>query len=145
MAFRFPLASVLGFRENIERREELALSKIQLEMARVQHEIDQATAELAAAQRAREECMREPIPAAQLQAMLHGADAAAERKKKLLESMAVLEQQRGEQMRVYQAAHRDRRVLSDLLAQQREEWEVKQGRAQQKMLDDVFISRNMRG
>jgi flagellar export protein FliJ len=145
MGFRFPLASVLGFRENIERREELALSKIQMEMARVQHEIDQVTADLAAAQRAREDSMRRPIPAAQLQDMLHGADAAAERKKKLLESMAALEQQRGEQMRVYQAAHRDRRVLSDLLAQQREAWEVKQGRAQQKMLDDVFISRNMRG
>ncbi|MFP5229856.1 MAG: flagellar FliJ family protein [Acidobacteriota bacterium] len=120
------------------------LTRIQLEMARVQHEIEHVTAEIVAAQKAREECMRHPIPAAQLQAMLHGADAAVERKKKLLEAMAALEQKRGEQMRLYQEAHRARQVLTELLGKQREAWEQEQGRAQQKMLDDIFASRNMR-
>src|SRR5579872_5498042 len=104
MAFRFTLASVLGFRESVERREELALTKIQLEMARVQHAIEEVAAELVAAQRQREESMRQPMRAAELQSMLRAADVAAERKAKLLESLAVLEQQRGEQMRAYQAA-----------------------------------------
>jgi flagellar export protein FliJ len=144
MAFRFPLAAVLAFRESLERREELALTKIQLEMARVQHEIEQVTAELAAAQRMREESMKQPIPAAQLQSMLHASDAAGERKKKLKEALAALEHQRGEQMRVYQAAHRARQVLSDLRAQQHEAWEQDQARQQQKTLDDIFTSRSQR-
>ena len=145
MAFRFTLASVLGFRESIERREELALTKIQLEMARVQREIETATAELAAAQRMREDSMRRPIPAAQLQTMLLAAETVAERKKTLLESLAVLEQKRGEQMRAYQAAHRGRQVLSDLRTQQRETWDQDQARAQQKTLDDLFAARSRRG
>ncbi len=145
MGFRFALASVLGFRESIERREELALKKIQLEMARVQHEIEQVNAELSRAQQMREEHMRTPISAAQLQAMLSGAEATAERKKTLLESLAVLEQQRAEQMTVYQAAHRARRMLSDLQAQQKEAWEQEQARRQQKTIDDIFASRNLRG
>ena len=144
MAFRFTLAAVLGFRESIERREELALSKIQLEMARVQHEIDEVTAALAAEQRRREESMQRPIPAAELQVMLRAAEVATRRKQKLLESLAVLEQQRGEQMRAYQTAHRARRVLTDLKAQQLEIWEQQQVRTQQKVLDDVFASRSQR-
>jgi len=144
MAFRFPLASVLGFRESVERREELALAKVQLEMARVQHEIERVTEDLAEAQRKREECMRKAIPAAELQSMLRAADLAAERKKKLLESLAALEHQRGEQMRAYQSAHRARRVLSDLREQQLETWEQQQVRVQQKMADDRFVTRHQR-
>lgn len=145
MAFRFTLASVLGFRESIERREELTLTKIQLEMARVQREIEQADAELAAGQRMREESLRQPIPAAQLQSMVLAAETVAERKKNLLEALSALEQKRGEQMRAYQAAHRARQVLSDLRAQQREAWEQDQARAQQKTLDDLFAARSQRG
>src|ERR1700744_1461099 len=76
MAFRFPLASVLGFRESVERREELALARVQLEMARVQHEIERVTEDLAEAQRKREECMRKAIPAAEVQSMLRAAGIA---------------------------------------------------------------------
>lgn len=144
MAFRFTLASVLGFRESIERREDLALAKLQLEMARVRHEIDLVTEDLAAAQRRREESMRQPIPAAELQSMLRAADVAAERRKKLLESLAALEHQRGEQMRIYQTARRARQVLSDLRTQHRDTWEQEQARAQQKVLDDIFGSRSHR-
>ncbi|HVT99996.1 MAG TPA: flagellar FliJ family protein [Acidobacteriaceae bacterium] len=144
MAFRFTLASVLGVRESLERLEELALARIQLEMARVRHEIEKTNADLAEAQRVREESMRKPIPAAQLQSMLHAADAAAERKAKLIESLVLLEKQRGEQMRAYQAARRGRQVLSDLREQHLEAWEQEQARTQQKVLDDIFASRNQR-
>jgi flagellar export protein FliJ len=144
MAFRFSLTSVLGVRESLERLEELALTRIQLEMARVRHEIEKTNADLAEAQRVREESMRKPIPAAQLQSMLQAADAAAERKAKLMESLVLLERQRGEQMRAYQAARRGRQVLSDLREQHLEAWEQEQARTQQKILDDIFASRNQR-
>ena len=145
MGFRFPLASVLSLRESMERREELALKKILLDMAHVRREIEHLDAELAAAHRMREESLQRPIPAFQLQSMLRDADAAIERRRVLVESLAALERQRSEQTRVYQAAHCGRRMLSDLLEQQRDLWEQEQARNAQKVIDDVFASRSQRG
>jgi len=59
MGFRFPLASVLQFRESIEKREELALQKVQFEVARVRRRIDELTEELAKASDEREEIAAE--------------------------------------------------------------------------------------
>jgi len=41
MAFRFSLASVLRLRESIEKMEEQSLQKIDMEIARVLHVIDE--------------------------------------------------------------------------------------------------------
>jgi flagellar export protein FliJ len=144
MAHRFSLASVLRFRESVEQQEELALRKLQLEAAGVRRSIEQATTEIAIAHQARETAMQQPIPAAQLQAMLHAADAAIERKKKLDATLHKVEEQRAEQMRRYQAAHRDRQMLSDLKDRQQEAHELQQVKTQQKMVDDLFASRHRR-
>ena len=47
MGFRFTLDSVLRFREGIEKREELALQKVQFEVSRVRRRIEELTEELA--------------------------------------------------------------------------------------------------
>jgi flagellar export protein FliJ len=145
MAHRFSLASVLRFRESVEQQEELALRKLQLETAGAQRSVEQATMEIAIAQQTRERAMQQPIPAAQLQAMLRAAEAAIERKKKLLAILHKLEEQRAEQMRRYQAAHRDRQMLTDLADRQQDAHELRQVKAQQKMVDDLFASRHRRG
>ncbi|MGB6742740.1 MAG: hypothetical protein WBE38_03710, partial [Terracidiphilus sp.] len=93
MAFRFALATVLRFRESVEKREELALQKILLEMARVRREIERLTAEIAAAQEARNQAMQNPLPASHIQGMLNEMDAATERRKTLRESLESLERQ----------------------------------------------------
>jgi flagellar biosynthesis chaperone FliJ len=56
----------------------------------------------------------------------------------------VLERQRCEQMRAYQAARRARQVLSDLRAQHLEAGELEQARTQQKTIDDMFATRKQR-
>jgi flagellar export protein FliJ len=144
MAFRFPLAAVLRLRESIEQREERALQKIQLEMARVSHQIDQLTASIAKEQQAREQALKQPIPAVELQTMLWDAQAAVEKKKALIEALHALEEQRIQQMNVYQAAHRDHETLLNMAAEQRSAYELEQARAQQKFLDDIFIGRRHR-
>jgi len=68
-----------------------------------------------------------------------------ERRRALVDSLAALERRRGEQLKMYQIAHRERRMLSNLLEQQRDEWEQEQARAQQKIIDDLFASRRQRG
>jgi len=145
MAHRFSLASVLRFRESLEQQEELALRKLQLEVAGLQRSIEQATTEIAIAHQARERAMQQPIAAAQFQAMLRASEAAIERKKKMHLALHKLEEQRAEQMRRYQAAHRDRQMLSDLAEQQRDAYEIRQVKTQQKMVDDLFASRHRRG
>ena len=47
MPFRFKLATVLKIRESVEKQEERALQKILVEMARVAHQIEELTAEIA--------------------------------------------------------------------------------------------------
>jgi flagellar export protein FliJ len=144
MAFRFPLATVLRYRESIERREERALQKVQLEMARVSHQIEELNAAIARAHSTTEQALQQPMPASHLQSMLWEAQAAEERKNALLKTLQTLDQQREKQMKIYQAAHQDRETLINLFEQQRSVYEQGQVRAQQKFLDDIFIARRHR-
>jgi len=145
MGFRFSLASVLGVRESVERREELALEQVQQEIITVQRAADQLSAEIENAHQARQDAMQDSVPACHLQTMLSEANAAMERKKALLKTLQSLEQRRDRQSRVYQAAHRARRMLSDMADRQKEAWEQDMGRAQQRFVDDMFGSRSQRG
>jgi flagellar export protein FliJ len=145
MASEFPLASVLRFRESVEQREELALQKMQVEMARVRRAIEQADAEIDRVQQGREVALQNPTPAAHLQAMLHAAEVAKEGKKNLLATLHTLEQHRAEQMKAYQAAHQGRQMLSDLETRHSAAYERERNRNQQKRLDDLFVSRRQRG
>jgi flagellar FliJ protein len=144
MAFRFPLATVLRFRDNIEKREELALQKILQEIARTRLQIEQLSATIIQAQAARNKSLERPISAYQLQALVREIDAIIGRRKALIESLVPLQQKREAQMTVYQAAHRDRQMLSDMATRQRDAYEQQQARAQQKFLDDIFAARAQR-
>ena len=144
MAFRFTLATVLRVKESIERREERALREIQLEMARVSRQIDEIDANIAQSQNARNHLLQQPTPAGQLQTMLWEAQAAVEKRKALLQTLQTLEQQRNQQLKLYQAAHRDHETLINLANEQRTAYELAEARAQQKYLDDIFIARHHR-
>lgn len=144
MAFRFTLATVLRFRESVEKREELTLQRILLEMAQVRREIEQITSAIVAAHDTREQAMRNALPASHLHGMLHDVEAVVERRKKLLQALAALEQQHRLQATKYQAAHRDRQMLSDMKAKKRDVYEQERARATQKFLDDIFVARSMR-
>jgi flagellar FliJ protein len=141
VAFRFSLASVLRVRESIERREELALQKAELEVARVRRRVDELTDQIAKAVDARERALQQPIKAYELRNMDSEINAATEAKQTLFETLQTLQQQRDAQMKLYQAAHNGRRMLTDLSEQQKTEFEQEQDRAQQKRLDDIFASR----
>jgi flagellar export protein FliJ len=141
MAFKFPLATVLQVRESIEKREERALQQLMGEIYRVQREIDELANAVAKSYEARELAMRQPIPAADLQAMLQQARATDEKRLQLLGTLHVLEQRRDEQLKIYQAAHRDHEAILSMFQEQRHAYEQEQLRTQQKNLDDIFASR----
>jgi len=145
MGFRFPLASVLQFRESIEKREELALQKVQFEVARVRRRIDELTEELAKASDEREESLQRWMQACQLKDLQDEMNSAVVAKQTLSETLVTLKSQRDTHMKLYQAARVNRRMLTDLQKQQREAWEQSQHRIEQKRMDDVFTARLQRG
>jgi flagellar export protein FliJ len=144
MAFRFSLASVLRFRESIERRDELALQKVQMQIAQTRLALEELSAQIAQAQQARDQAMREPVPGAHLQMMVHAAEAAAQQKRMLILNLDTLEKLREERIQAYQASHRGRKMLSDVETRQRDAYEDQRARQQQKFLDDVYVARLQR-
>jgi|CZKL01.1.fsa_nt_gi flagellar export protein FliJ len=144
MAFRFPLATVLRVRETIEKREERALQKVQLEVALVTRQIEELDVRILKAQDAREEALKQSIHAVHLQSMLEEIQAAGDLKNNLLDSLQKLELRREQQVKLYQIAHRDREMLTDMQHQQRDAYEIERARAQQKTLDDIFMARHHR-
>lgn len=145
MAFRFSLAMVLRFRESVEKREELALQRVLHEIARVRHEIADLTADIERAHAARNSALIKTIAAAQLQGVLAAIETAKARRKILIASLEPLEKRRAEQTKAYQAAHRDRQMLTDMEARARNEYEQAYTKKQQKFLDDIFAARAQRG
>lgn len=145
MPFRFPLASVLRMRESIENREEVALQKIHLEVARVRRRIDELTEEMTKACHERERDLQNSIRANRLQTMQLEINAAVEAKQILSETMQTLKHQRDAQMKIYKAAHNGRQMLTDLMAQKKGMYEQEQTRLQQKAIDDIVAARWQRG
>ncbi|HTA80034.1 MAG TPA: flagellar FliJ family protein [Terracidiphilus sp.] len=145
MAFRFTLAQVLRVRESIERREELALQRAELEVSRARRRIEELTDNLARAVKARDEAILQPIQAFELQCMNAEMSAIAAEREAVIATLQKLMQQRDAQRKVYQSAHTGRQMLTDMSTQQRAEYDQEQARAQQKRLDDVFAARLKRG
>jgi flagellar biosynthesis chaperone FliJ len=145
MAFRFPLASVLRLRQAMERREELALQKVLYEIAQHRRKIEQLDESIAEADRTREAMLQQPTSAFQLQSMLLEAQTMVENRRLLIDALIPLEQKRLKQMVVYQAAIRERQIMSDLESRRRDEYTVQHERMQQKRLDDIFAARAHRG
>jgi flagellar FliJ protein len=145
MGFRFSLAQVLRLREGVEKREELALQTAEFEVARVQRRIDKLTTELAQTSKEREEALQMWMRAAQLKNFQDEMNASVEVRRNLLDTLAELKTKREIQMKLYQAARVDRRMLSDLRKQKLSAWEQDQLRNEQKQLDDTFVARLQRG
>ena len=145
MGFRFSMESVLRYREGIEQREELTLQKMQFEIDQVQRLIDELTKGVAKASDERGEALLGWIRANRLKDIQDEINIALETRKSLFEFLVKLKSQHAAQMKVYQTARANRRMLTDLEKQQREIWEKKQARAEQKRIDDIFTSRLQRG
>jgi len=144
MPFQFRLATVLRVRESLEKREERALQTIQLEIVRVVQRVEELSAAIAEAHDAREQAMQRLIPAGHLHSLLWEEQGAVDQKKNLLADLQRLEQERDQQMKVYQDAHRKRETLTDMLHDQQDVYEQESMRGQQKQLDDIFIARRHR-
>jgi len=141
MTFRFRLDMVLRFRESVEQSEEAALYRIVREIAEVELELQQVAIMQDRLREQRERDLAQTLPAVHL---VEVAERELELKKVaegLRSRLWQLEAQRLKQLAVYQAAHQDREVLSQLREQQRHTYGLDQRRQEQKTLDDLFLAR----
>ncbi len=145
MAFRFKLDAVLRFREGVEHVEETVLYRIVSEIAEAETELQRVIASQNSVREQREQELTVKLPAVHLMEIAdrelelkHAAEALHLR-------LQQLENQRVKQLAIYQSAHQDRQVLSELRDQQKKAYELEQRRQEQKMLDDMFLARSKPG
>lgn len=141
MAFDFRLEAVLRVREGIEEREERALEKLQIEIAKTIQYIEEVERRQQHEAAERERGLAKPSMAANLHLIHQVQQELRETKKTLQRHLAKLRADREVQLKKYEAARRDREMLTDMRERQLEQYELESARQDQKVLDDVFLNR----
>ncbi len=141
MPFRFRLDAVLRFRESVELTEEAALHRIVREIAEANLELQQVNLKQAQLREQRESDLARKMPAAHLLEIAEREKELSQAVDRLRARLHQLDSQRVKQMAIYQSAHQDRQVLSELREQQLRTYGLDQRRQEQKMLDDMFLAR----
>jgi flagellar export protein FliJ len=145
MAFRFSLDAVLRFRQSVEHSEEATLHRIVQDIAGVELELQRVDEKQSRLREQREQNLTRKLPAVHL---LEIAEREMDLKTvadRLRSRLRQLEIQRIKQLAIYQTAHQDRQILSELREQQRRAYQLDQRRQEQKTLDDLFLARSKPG
>jgi len=145
MTFQFRLDAVLRFRESVEHSEEAALHRIVQEIAAVELELQQVDLRQGRLRQQRDHGLAQKLPAVHLLEIAEHELELKQSADRLRSRLQQLEDQRLTQLAIYQTAHRDREVLSELREQQRHTHQLEQRRQEQKTLDDLFLARGKAG
>jgi flagellar FliJ protein len=141
MAFHFSLSTVLQVRGILEEQEERMLQKILAEIARTDEAIAGVDAALAKSEAARREGLFKPVFGHNLHAFYGEIQELKQNRKDLEERMRKLEELRIKQLKIYDKARQNREMLTDMRDEKLSEYETDMSRQEQKILDDIFISR----
>ena len=144
MTFRFKLDAVLRFRESVEHTEELALHRLVREIGDVELELHQIDIKQVRLREQRERDLARKLPAVHLIEISERESKLDKMAAALRSRLQQLEIQRIKQLAIYQTAHQDRQILSELRDRQRDANQSEQRRQEQKMLDDLFLARSRR-
>ncbi len=144
MAFQFSLATVLRLREIAEEKEEQLLAKIVQRIVLTKTNLAEIAARREQVMRERESNLQSNILAAGLQSFYGQLQALDLAKQQAEEQLQKLETLRVQQMMVYSLARRNRQLLGDMRISQREAYEARRTRTEQKVMDDNFASRRQR-
>jgi flagellar export protein FliJ len=144
MAFTFPLATVLRVRGIIEEREEGILQKILFDISQTFDGLERTDALIAELDAARLADIFKPSFGRDLHASYGEVKEVKQRRKDLEAQIQKLEQARDVQLLIYEAARRDREMLTDMRQKKRTAYESDMSRSEQKILDDNYNARRGR-
>jgi flagellar export protein FliJ len=141
MAFRFSLATVLRLREIAEEREERLLGQILKQIVQAKQAIADLEAHRSNLIRQREADLQNQMSAAELHVSYAQLRALEDKQKQAAEQLTKLETLRVQQLKIYEAAHRNRELLTGMREEQLESHRLEQTKLEQSIMDDNFISR----
>ena len=144
MSFVFSLASVLRVREVLEEQEERLLQKIQFEIAQTLEAIERIDGEIAGSNSLRRTDINKPVFGLDIQASYNQIQFYKQHKRELQARAEKLYELRDKQFLVYQTAHRNREMLTDLREEKRSAYDANLEKSEQKTLDDNYIGRHGR-
>jgi flagellar FliJ protein len=144
MSFQFPLATVLRVRGVVEEKEERMLQQINAEIAQARDVLEHIATEIVELDASR----RTEVFKARVGHNIHasyGRMNELKQNRKLFEDQLVkLEELRDRQIAIYEAARRNREVLTNMHDEKRSAYESDLARNEQKTIDDNFIARRGR-
>jgi flagellar export protein FliJ len=144
MAFQFSLATVLRVRGIVEEREERILQKILFDISKIFDDLERTDAELAESNASRDADVFKPFIGLQVHAYYGQVKELKQRRKNLEAQIQKLEQARDAQLIVYEAARRDREMLTDMREKKRTAFDADVNKREQRALDDNYIARRGR-
>lgn len=145
MGFQFSLAAVLKVRCIAEEKEERLLQKIQREIAQTQESIDNTEASIREIELARESTLSQSITGCYLHAFYMEVKMMRQLKKELEEKLAKLIELRNRQMKIYEEARRNREMLTNIHDKELSAYNIEIARKEQKIIDDIYVSRHRKG
>ena len=145
MAFKFPLATVLRVRGIIEEREEGVLQKILFDISQTFDGLEHIEAQIVESDVARLADILKPSFGRDLHVSYGEVKDLKQRRKDLEAQIQRLEQARDVQLLIYEAARRDREMLTDMRQKKRTAYDSDMSRSEQKTLDDNYNARRGRG
>jgi flagellar FliJ protein len=144
MAFHFPLAAVLRYRESRERREYLALESIQRDIIRVETQIREVEEAYSVATQSRTKELSRGSRAATIQSEYQYQKTLEQRREALESLLMELKIKWRQQLSCYDLARRNRETLEKLREKQLDTFNREQSKREQNILDDLFLSRRGR-
>lgn len=144
MGYKFSLAAVLRVRTIIEEREESKLQKILFEIGQIFHKLEHTGHLMSGCQHLRYEQVLKPSLGLELQASYAELQSLKQLREELVARIETLEASRDAQIIVYEAARRNRQMLTDMRQKQRDLFNTEATKREQKMLDDNYIARRGR-
>lgn len=144
MGFQFPLATVLRVRRIVEEREERLLQQILLEISQTLEKLEQIRKQIVQSDSSQRANILKPSIAYQLHAAYGEKQELKQSREDLEEKIQKLEQLRERQLVAYEAARRNREMLTDMRQEQRTVYDSDLAKREQKALDDNYIARRGR-
>lgn len=144
MSFHFSLESVLRIRGITEEQEERLLQNILFEAAQAREALARTEEEIVALDAARSANLFKPSAGHYLHASYGEAKQLKQRREDLKDRLESLDQLRCMQIAAYEAARRNREMLTGMRDEKFGLYESEMARGEQKMLDENYIARRGR-
>jgi flagellar FliJ protein len=144
MSFQFPLATVLRVRGVVEEKEERMLQQINAEITQAREVLDHIAVEIKELDASRNTEVFKTRVGHNIHASYGRMNELKQNRKMFEEQLVKLEELRDRQIAIYEAARRNREVLTNMHDEKRTAYESGLARNEQKTIDDNYIARRGR-